>query len=296
MDKKTKRRVRGVAIFIVFLALGVTIFQFTRSLGKGTGGIDLKPHQRDFNKQRWYNKASFEISSQNVQASLIKMKSMVDGSKDGFQKRETKPNYGVYVFTSAKKDLERLRTQLSEIGTIGSEVETVDTSLVNTNYENEQSNLASYEKDLSELDKIRVPSDQELRRKESLRAQIKATQQKIEDLQRSDSYLVYVSIVPSKQGASLTSSISKFVTQFFLYLVFCFVGVVLIYYGTKLLMYLLALMGVKGLGMSGVGGSYQYGGYSGYASKYSGRYNYGRGKRKVKRVYKDTESTPKEEE
>jgi len=75
--------------------------------------------------------------------------------------------------------------------------------------------------------------------------------------------------------------------NFLTWLVIYAVGMVLVYFGTRLLMYFLAALGIRGLNAGGVGGSYQYGGYSGYASKYSGRYNYNTSKRKIKRVYKD---------
>lgn len=67
-------------------------------------------------------------------------------------------------------------------------------------------------KDLAELDKIRVPSDAELRRKESLRDQIRRSQQKLDDLRRSDSFLVYVSLVPepNKPAPSEVSAIWRY--------------------------------------------------------------------------------------
>lgn len=296
MDKKSMKRVRGVAIFLVFLALAITIFEYSRIQSRGGSSINLKPHQTEFKNQRWLNKASFELSSPNVKESLKKMNEMVAASSERTLKREIRPNHGVYMFSLSKSALDNLRGQLDKIGQIGAEVETVDTSLVNTNYENESANLASYEKDLAELDKIRVASDAELRRKEALRAQIKLTKQKLEDLQRGDSFLVYVSIVPALRSSNAMTTVRSLVTIFFKWLGICFVGLILVYFGTRLLMMLLSMMGVKGLGMSGVGGAYQYGGYTGYASKYYSRYGYGRGKRKVKRVYKDkNESADKQD-
>jgi hypothetical protein len=65
------------------------------------------------------------------------------------------------------------------------------------------------------------------------------------------------------------------------------VGMVLVYFGTKLLMYLLAALGVKGINTSGLGGSYNYNGsYSSYG-RYNSRYGSNSSKRKVKRIYKD---------
>jgi len=289
VDKKTKKRVQGVSIFLVFLALAITIFEYSKTQARGGSSVNLKSYQTEFRNQRWLNKASFELSSANIQASLQKMNQLVGASSERTLKREIRSNYGVYMFSLSKAGLDQLRQQLGQIGNIGAEVEMVDTSLVNTNYENEAANLASYEKDLAELDKIRVPSDAELRRKEAMRAQIKLTKQKLDDLQRGDSFLVYVSVVSVARSSNAVTTVRSLVLIFLKWLGICFVGLILVYFGTRLLMYLLAMMGIKGLGMSGVGGAYQYGGYTGYASKYYSRYGYGRGKRKVKRVYKEKE-------
>ena len=291
MDKKAKKRVRGVAIFLVFLAMAITIFEYAKVQARGGSQVNLKSYQTEFRNQKWLNKVSFELSSQNIAASLQKMDELSNAPGNRTLKREKRSNYGVYMFSLSKPALDNLRQQLGKIGNIGAEMEVVDTSLVNTNYDIEAANLASYEKDLAELDKIRVPSDPELRRKESLRVQIKLTQQKLEALQRGDSYLVYVSIIPALKSSNAMSTVRSLVTIFFKWLGICFVGIILVYFGTRLLMFLLAMMGVKGLGMSGVGGAYQYGGYSGYASKYYSRYGYGRSRRKTKRIYKEKESS-----
>lgn len=296
MRPTTLKRVQGVAIFLVFLALIWTIYYYYSSGIKRKSTVDLRSQQTEFQKRNWLNKISFELISSELQASLDRMNEVVNHFSTQTDKREIKSGYGVFVFSMEKIKLNSLRTELSGIGKIGSEVELVDTSLVNTNEQIENANLASYEKDLAELDKIRVPSDQELRRKESLRAQIRRSQQKLDDLKRSDSYLVYVSILPHGQKLGFLKNASSIGIYFFSVLGFLFVAAILIYYGTRLLMYLLALMGIKGFGQGGITGPYQYGGYGSYQGKYYSRSGYNRGKRKVKRVYKEKESTPNEED
>lgn len=61
-------------------------------------------------------------------------------------------------------------------------------------------------------------------------------------------------------------------------------------------MYLLALMGFKGItGKGGMFSPYQYGGYSYYSGRYYSSKGYGcSSKRKVKRIYKDKATTPRE--
>jgi len=298
VKSSTLKKVQGVAIFLVFLALLLTVLHYYRG-GKGQkASQDLRSQQSEFNKRNWLNKISFELNSEDLQASLDRMNQLVSNYALHTDKREIKGNYGVFVFSLEKGRLNALRRELGKIGTIGSEVEAVDTSLVNTNAEIETANLLSYEKDLSELDKIRVPSDAELRRKESLRAQIRRSQQKLDDLKRSDSYLVYVSVIPHGKRISAIRSVSDIGAYFLKTLGFMFVAAILVYYGTRLLMYLLALMGFKGItGKGGMFSPYQYGGYSSYQGRYYSSRGYGRSsKRRVKRVYKDKVTTPREGE
>jgi len=292
VDKKAKKRVRGVAIFLVFLAMAITIgVEYKSDRSPDNGKADLKSYQTEFKNHRWLYKASFELSSASLEDAVLKMNKLVDKFQQQHIKRVKGPNHGVYIFSLDNTKVSSFKKSLAEVGNIGTQIETVDTSLVNTNYENETANLSSYEKEFQELEKIRVPSDVERRSKEALRAKIKLTLQKLDDLRRGDSYLVYVSILPTPKNSNMMTTIRRMVVNFLKYLVFCFVGLVLVYFGTRLLMFLLAMMGVKGLGMSGVGGAYQYGGYSGYASKYYSRYGYGRSRRKTKRIYKEKESS-----
>ncbi|MCB5229621.1 MAG: hypothetical protein GX122_03960 [Candidatus Cloacimonetes bacterium] len=295
MDKRTRSRVRGIAIFVVFLALGITLFNFFKS-NKPASGADLRPHRSEFAKQKSLNKASFELSSQNIEGSIAKLDQYVSASGRRLHKREIKGNLGIYMFSMQKRELDAFRKDLANIGSVKTESETVDTSLVYTNVGNEESKLASYRKDLAELEKIRIPSDQEQRRKRELNHEIEQTQQRIDILKQGDNYLVFVSVEPIAKGNTYYETGRTLIINYLINLGLCFIAVILIYYGTRLLVYLLALMGVKGFGFSGVGSGYQYGSYSGYSNRYYSSYGRNRGKRKIKRVYKDQPSTPKEDE
>jgi hypothetical protein len=65
VDKKTKRRVRGVAIFIVFLAVFTAIIQWQRKEGK-TVNYNFKPSQQEYRDLKFINKAQVTFSSLNV--------------------------------------------------------------------------------------------------------------------------------------------------------------------------------------------------------------------------------------
>lgn len=296
MNKKTKRRVQGVAIFIVFLALATTIFEIQRARDKGSVGFNFKPSSSEFRSMKWLNKAEFSLSSADTKKTMEQMDALVKSSALTTIRKDKQGAYGVYTFSVNKKDLDNVGKQLSSFGSIQNTSESIDTSLVSLDYDVEMANLNSYEKDLAELDKIRVPTDPEIRRKESIRRMINDTKVRLENLKNADSYLVYVTLKPIAKRSGSLGSVKAALVSFLKWLGIYFIALILVYYGTRLLMYLLALMGIKGLGMSGVGGAYTYGGYSSYSQKYSSRYGYDRGsKRKVKRVYKDKKSTPESE-
>lgn len=290
MDKKIKRRLRGVAVFLVFLAVATTIFEFQHDRNNSSvGDAYFKPSMNEFKNLKWLNKAVFDLSSTDVKAAQNTMQEIINSS-DKTIRRETRGAYGIYTFSVRKADFNALREKLAKVGRIGYENETVDTSLVNINPISEAANLASYEKDLMEMEAIRIPSEADLRRKEQIRGMINRTRLNMENLKTADSYLVYVTLKPAVKGSNAVAMTRDLGLIFGKWLGVFFVALILIYYGTKLLMYLLSIMGVRGMGAGGVGGSYQYGGYSSYANRYYSRGAYGGSRRKVKRIYKDKKS------
>ncbi len=296
MDKRTKRRVKAVAVFLVFLAVAVTVFDVSRKGNKQVNDSSFKPSRDEFNKMKWMNKAVYELGSSNVVKSIAEMDALVRSISPKPIRRESKGGFGIYTFSVPGSVYPSLRDRLGKVANILSEAEMQDTSLVNIDATLEQSTLASLTKDLEEMDKIRVPTDHDQRQKEVLRAKIRDTNAKLENLKTTESYLVYATLRPTVKSNSMISSIKTMGVTFLKWLVIFFVGMVLVYYGTKLLMLLLGMMGVKGISAGGVGSSYQYGGYGNYANKYYSRYGYGGSHRKVKRVYKDKRTTDTEEE
>lgn len=290
MDKRIKRRLRGVAVFLVFLAVAVTIMEYRHISSKdGVGDAYFKPSMNEFKNLKWLNKAIFDMGVTDAKAAQYTMQEIMSSAEKTIR-MEKKDAYAVYTFSVPRSEFASLREKLSKIGRIGYENETVDTSLVNLNPQTEVSSLASYEKDLAEMEGIRIPSEADLRRKEHIRSMINRTRVNLENLKTADSYLVYVTTKPVVKGSGVVTLTRELGLIFGKWLAIFFMALVLIYYGTKLLMYLLSLMGVRGLGAGGVGGSYQYGGYTSYANRYYSRGAYGGARRKVKRIYKDKKS------
>lgn len=295
MDKRTRRRVKALAIFLVFLTVAVTIFEVGRKHQGPISEANFKASRNEFANLKWMNKATFDMGSANINKALTDMNTMVSSLATKTVRRETKGAFGIYTFSVPREVYPSLRERLQKLGGIISESETQDTSLVSIDPTLEESTLASLQKDLAQMEKIPVPSEHELRQKELLRSKISQTTLRLDNLRTANSYLVYVTLKPLVRSNTLISMAKTMAVTFLKWLGIFFIGMVLVYYGTKLLMWLLGMLGIKGISASGVGSSYQYGGYGNYANKYYSRYGYGGSHRKVKRVYKDKRTTDTEE-
>jgi hypothetical protein len=295
VDKKTKRRVKGVAIFIVFLAIATSIVQYQNRQGKVVN-YNFKPSMQEYRDLRFINKAQISFTSSNVSKAQIEIAKIIAENSTKQIRKQNEGGYGAYIFSVPQKNLPQIVERLRTFGNIGSQTEQIDTSLVNIDYESESARLASYEREQTDLGNVRFPTDVQNRRKEALHSLIQQTRLNLDKLKDGDNVLLYITLSPIQRNSSAIVTLKTMTINFLSWLGIYTVGMVLVYFGTRLLMYFLAAIGIKGLSAGGVGGNYQYGGYSGYASKYSGRYNYSQGKRKVKRVYKDKHTTPTSED
>lgn len=298
MDKKTRRRVKGVAIFIVFLALATSLFQYQNKAGKMVN-FNFKPSQQEYRDIKYINKAQIAFSSVDIPKAQQEIGKIIAEKSSKQIRKQNEPGFGAYIFSVSQQELPMVVDKLRGMGTVSSQTEQIDTSLVNIDYESETARLASYEREQADLGAVRFPTEVQNRRKEALHGLINETRNNLDKLKDAGSVLVYITLVPQQKSSNTFVMVKNMALTFLTWLGIYVVGIVLVYFGTRLLMYFLAAIGIKGLGTGGIGGNYQYGGYGsygGYNSKYSGRYSYGGGKRKVKRVYKDKRSTPTSED
>ena len=288
MDKKTKRRVKGIAIFIVFLALAATIIQY-QNTGAKQPSFNFKPSANDFRDLKFINKAQISFTAENITKAQDRIGQIM--SKRGKQsiRKQNEGSFGAYIFTVPQAELPDVISELRTFGSVGSQIEQIDTSLVNLDFESESVRLKSYETELSDLSNLRFPTDAQNRRKEALHGMIHASRMNLDKLKEGENTLLYITLSPKQRDSNMLSMIKTLVLNFLQWLLLFSIGVVIVYYGTRLLMYFLSAIGVKGLGAGGVGGYSNYSGYGGYSNyaKYSSRYGYGGRSRKIKRIYKD---------
>jgi hypothetical protein len=295
VNKRQKRRVKGIAVFIVFLALAASIVQWQDKAGKHET-YDFKPAQNDYRDLKFLNKAQISFSSPNIDQAKTVIDKIISEHSTKQIRKQSESSFGAYIFSVPKRDLPVIIEKLDRVGSINSQAEHIDTALVNIDYESELVRLQGYDKEQTELNNVRFPTDTQNRRKEELHSLIQNTRSNLDKLKEADNVLLLITLVPQQKTSSIEVTIKSLALIFINWLIIFAVGAVLIYYGTRLLMYFLSALGVKGIGAGGLGSSYRYGGYGGYYNRYYNRYNYGHGKRKIKRIYKDKKTTPEPED
>lgn len=294
MSNKHHSRVRGIAIFIVLLAILITSYQTYKQMGKRSP-VDTQTADNVFRNTTWMHKTKLVVNAKNGAAALKEMNPLIAAvSSDSPVHVKEMGSSGTYIFKTPNDKMETLRSRLGSIGSIASTEVLTDTTLVATSSEIENQRLKSYQTERATLDAIRLRSEVENRRMDHLNTLIVQTIDKIQRLDAAGNTLVYVVIAPVSHSAGLVSLAKFGVTRFFLILLSLCLIMAVLYFGTKLLTWVLSLLGIKGLGVGGVLQNYTYKSYS----NYSGRYGYGYGgkrDRKVKRVYKDKRTTGEEE-
>ncbi len=298
MAKGSKRRVRTVAIFVIFLALAYAGVTAVKDRGSGPDyNAIFKESNQQFRDAGSLNKAMIKLRSLNIGKALEEMNDYVKSysyNNETPLRKDRKGSYGVYIFKVDGARFPELLKKFSAMGGIEEQKEIVDSALVVKKLATEQAILDGKRNELASMDNLGSVYGDVSVRKNVLISEIRDLEHTVDLLTQSNTTLLYVQLVPTMGGNSL-SIVKKFVYTFLISIIVLFVAVVLAYFGTKLLMYLMGLMGIKGFNATNLGGNYNYGGYGGYSNRYYSRQGYGKSKRKVKRVYKGKSTTPRED-
>ncbi len=287
---KSKHRVKGLAVFIVLLALVFGSYKVYKS-GGSKDTQDTRTSDAIFNDTSWMYKTKLVM----VGGGADKLAQIGQALNQATTEREVHSlesgSAGTYIVKVPNDALPELKTKLNSFGTRLSSETYTDSTLVSTNLEAENRRLESYQNEWNTLDAIRMRSEVENRRMDSLNRLISHTQDKIQRLEAADKTLLYVVVKPSGGNGGLTHQLKLFVMSFVYALIGLSLAVLIAYFGTRLLITLLAMLGVKGFGLDNILQNYSYGSYAKYGG-YNSRYSYGYGgkNRKVKRVYKDSRS------
>lgn len=292
---KSKHRVKGLAIFIVLLALAYGGFKAFRSTGN-MPTMDTRTSDAIFRDTSWMYKTKFVLGGTGSQKLQQISATLSEVSTEREVHSSETSNSGTYIVKVPNEQLSSLKTKLGSFGSIIKSETFTDSTLISTNLEIENQRLTSYETERATLDAIRMRSEVENRRMDNLNRLITQTTDKIQRLQAANTTLLYVIVMPSSHQGSALNQAQAFLKNFLIALLGISLAVMVAYFGTRLLITLLAMLGVKGFGLDTILQNYSYGSYqkySGYNSRYS--YGYGGKNRKVKRVYKDNRSSKEDE-
>ncbi|HNX36831.1 MAG TPA: hypothetical protein PL124_01345 [Candidatus Cloacimonadota bacterium] len=293
MSKRSKSRVRGIAIFIVLLALSITAYKVYKQFNQNIV-IDTQDADNTFRTTSWMYKAKYVTNPKKNVDSASQIPMLIkEFSKQPVVYQKRNGHMGTFLFKVENNRIPEMEKKLSALVSIPNVEAFTDSSLVATNLDTEKQKLASYQNERSALDAIRLRSDTQNRRMAVLDGLIRDTQENVLRLEAAGSTLVYLQILPASNSKSPVVMLKYAVTWFFIILAALCLATLVVYFGTKLLTFLLALMGVKGFGLGGALSNYSYKSYSNYTGRY-GYGGYGSKNRKVKRIYKDKRSTPEE--
>ena len=293
ISSTARKRIKGIAIIIIFLSLGWAIFSAMEQKDSGPNLNEIfKKSNKTFEETHAIKKAKIRISSPNIANALQQMDAIVHSyAVDTPLLKSRESSYGEFIFKVDSYKMPEITQKLASLGNIEQQIEVADTSLVNKSLATEEEILKSKRKELADLEAAGNIYGSTADYKNKLISEIRVQENRVKALRQSDITLLYVQLIPSVVSNQFSWA-KTFALNFVKALVILVVGVVVLYYMLRLIAYILSLFGVKGFSASTLGSSYRYGDYY---NRYDSRYGYGRHRRKVKRIYKDGRASDQSE-
>ncbi len=293
ITSSTKRHLRRVGIFITFLALAITVFQMYLKHDAKPAALSRLDSDNLFNNSHGINKVRINAQSSDVAGTKRVLNEVLRSIPHDEIYTKDEAGSGIYIHRMSQRDIDLFTDAILRKANIHSQTVMADTALINFDEEAVKANLASKERQFNHLSQLAIRTDVQNRTMNQLYNEMLDLRQKLDSYKNIDKVLLYTIVTTSIRQSSPISTIKRFVLSFLRYLGILFISTVMIYYGAKLLMFLLNLLGVKDLGILSGYGYGGYGGYKNYSGRYSG-YSYGN-RRKVKRVYKNKPTSDRTE-
>lgn len=283
MKTVKSKRLKAIGLFIILIALILSYYKNVYNSKPSFKPMQSKETDNYFEQARNNEKIRLDIELKSL-ADLRKLTNEViepTGARKIISNEQTRQANYIYLLEAGQIP--------AVLDAIGSMAVIKDRNEINTPV----SGI-----DLEEKLRIRTGEFERLRSKTNITSYDRITLKQIEN--EIDSLRTEISNIKNKSLSMLYlkthvaagrisrfSGVKNFFISFVFYVVTGVVGIALLYYGTILLMYLLAMMGVKMPSFSGLGKGYNaYAGYKGYRGY--GSYGYGGSrKRKVKRIYRN---------
>ncbi|MBN2830175.1 MAG: hypothetical protein JXR56_07640 [Candidatus Cloacimonetes bacterium] len=290
----SRRLSRSLAILIVGISI---ILAFYRNPEKPLNRVNLENAQDVFDEHvsQYHKSYKFAVLIDSTNITLPNLE-----EEYSILFKEEKGTYKNYVIESSMVKTNTLIKTLQEFGNVDNYVEAVINPIpqkraqtlerLREKFKEHEDYRKSY-KNLLSSSKYGLDRYRQLIKEED--AKIDSLQKRIDDLDEG-SYDIVMVTYTTKPAKSVDAKvrITRIVTNTIFNIAFLSIVTLIIFYGGKLIQYFLDWFGV---GSKSKGYNYK-GYYNGYYSRY-GRDSHKKGKRKVKRIYKDKMTTdPNENE
>ncbi len=284
------KRLRAIGLFIVLMAL-ITSYYFN-GIATKTPSINSKEADRVYNELPNYQKVKIDVSIKSLDAlqKLIYTKLEPNGAVKLHS--EEQGSYALYLYQVDQQKISAVLDNISEVGNISSKVERI--SAQNTQLDLDaklRDKEVIYEKELQDYSNSKVKYSYQLNRLNQLSKEVDSLKFEISNQKNKAMSLLYIRAMVAPNKIGRVHNYQKFLLDFIKYIIIFGVIVSFLHYGTLLLVYLLSVMGIKFPSIGSYGKGYNdYAGYRGYQNY--GSYGYGGNrKRKVKRIYRNKQSS-----
>ncbi|MFO7660933.1 MAG: hypothetical protein R6V77_08465 [Candidatus Cloacimonadaceae bacterium] len=238
-------------------------------------------------------KVGVSVKSMELLRKFIDTRLIAQGAKK--LSAEEQSNVGRYIFQVEPQNVSSLLTELAEIGSVYDKKENNNVMDTSVDLESKlRDREALYQKEFSDYNNSKTKYSYQLDRLNQLSKQVDSLKFAISNQRNQAMTLLYINAQQLAGQGGRVRSYQKFFLDFIKYLIVFTVVLAFLHYGTVLLVYLLAMLGIKfpsltgffGRGYNYYAGYKGYRGYGGYGSSYgSGK------KRRVKRIYKNKSSS-----
>lgn len=299
MKAVRSKRVRAIGLFIVLISL-ITSYYFNGFRTKAPTN-NSRETDRIFEDMTHSRKIKLGVSVKSMEAlqKLIDTKLLGQGAIK--LNAEEQGGSGRYIFQVSPQNVNSILADLSELGSIYDKKESVNIHDSQIDLETKlRDSEALYQKEFMDYNNSKTKYSYQLDRLKLLGKEVDSLKLAISNQQNQAMTLLYINAQQASGKGSGISNYRKFFVDFLKFIVLFTIVLAFIHYGTVLLVYLLALLGIRFPSLTGIlGKGYNYyAGYKGYKGykNYGGYgYNYGHSKkRRIKRVYKNKQSSESE--
>lgn len=296
------KRMRAIALFVVLIAL-MTSYYFNSVKVKPVIPVS-KETDRIYNELSHSKKVQVDVSVKSFDLLRKFLSNRLEQQGAIKLNSEERSGYGYYIYQVDSQNIPSVLTSISEIGTVASKVEKVNSQAIEIDLEARlKDREAIYQKEFQDYNTSKIRTSYQLDRLKQLRIELDSLKFAISNQKFKAMTLLYIKAMQSDSRVGKVRNYQKFVFDFIKYLVIFTIVIAFLNYGTILLVYVMSLLGIKIPSLSGlVGKGYNY--YSSYRGyrQYGGynRYGYGSNKkRRTKRIYKSkqpSEDIPSEDD